>query len=148
VKPAGKGAAGPPYAGRRSTRNQTEQDILRHVQNSVLQKYCSLCGCLNVDPMHPKTLGLVMILLSRHAQRVEIARNFMVLERCDASLVAWTTAEDLEFLQQKMSSSLDWSVLLGYVTFELTDAARTACSRPASQRATRRWSLPCSPFCT
>jgi hypothetical protein len=124
VKPAGKGAAGPTYTGRRSTRNQTEQDILRHVQNSVLQKYCSLCGCLNVDPLHPKTLGLVMILLSRHAQRVEIARNFMVLERCDAALVAWTTAEDLDFLQQKMSSSSDWSVLLGYVSFELTDASR------------------------
>jgi len=124
VKSAGKSASGPPSAGRRSTRNQTEQDILRHVQNSVLQKYCSLCGCLNVDLMHPKTLGLVLILLSRHAQRIEIARNFLLFERCDVALVAWNTAEDLEFLQQKMSSSSDWSVLLGYVAFELTDAAR------------------------
>jgi len=124
VKPPGKSMSGAPSASRRSTRNQTEQDILRHVQGSVLQKYCSLCVCLNVDPMDPKTLGLVMILLSRHAQRIEIARNFMLIERCDVSHVAWNTAEGLDFLQQKMSSSSDWSVLLGYVVFELTEPAR------------------------
>ena len=33
----------------RSGRNHTEQDILRHVHSSVLQKYCTLCKSLNVD---------------------------------------------------------------------------------------------------
>ena len=56
ARPAGKSAAVLPHANRRSARSQTEQDILRHVQGSVLQKYCALCGCLNVDPLKPQTL--------------------------------------------------------------------------------------------
>jgi len=56
AKQAGKSAAGLPHSNLRSARSQTEQDILRHVQGSVLQKYCSLCGCLNVDPLKPQTL--------------------------------------------------------------------------------------------
>jgi hypothetical protein len=123
AKPAGKTAAGPTHAGRRSARSQTEQDIMRHVQGSVLQKYCALCGCLNVDPLQPQTLGLVLILLSRQTRRIELAREFLLRERGDAQLVSWDTAQDLDFLQQKMSSTSDWWLLLNYVVFELSEAA-------------------------
>jgi len=126
ARPAAKSAGGAPTTSLRSGRTQTEKDILRHVQGSVLQKYCTLCGCLNVDPMHPQTLSVVVILLSRHTQRIEIAREFLLRERCDAALVTWDTALDLDFLQQKLSSTSDWALLLGYIAFELTDAARAA----------------------
>jgi len=154
ARPAGKSAAGAPTANRRSGRTQTEQDILRHVQGSVLQKFCTLCGCLNIDPMRPQILSLVVILLSRHAQRIEITREFLLRERCNATLVTWDTAEDLDFLQQKVSSTSDWSLLLRYIFFELTDAARAELgAHPvlcalASPRATPRSSLRCRPCCT
>ena len=95
---------------RRSTRSNTEQDILRHVQSSSLQKYCTLCESLNVDPL----LVLILMLLSRHPQRTEIARKFLATKAYNASTLVWETAEDLEFLQQKLSSSSDWAMILAY----------------------------------
>jgi len=95
---------------RRSTRSNTEQHILRHVQSSALQKYCALCESLNIDPLAPYTLVLIVILLSRHPQRSDIARKFLSALSCDASTLMWDTAADLEFLQQKLSSSSDAGV--------------------------------------
>ena len=112
----------------RSGRNHTEQDILRHVQCSVLQKYCTVCESLNVDPLRPHTLGLIVILLSRHTQRTEIARNFLQILHSDDMLVSWDTAQDLAFLQQKLSASSDWSLLLGYVDFEMSEEVRAEIS--------------------
>jgi len=108
----------------RNGRNHTEQDILRHVQSSVLQKYCTLCESLNVDPLQPQTLGLIVILLSRHTQRTDIARNFLQIQHSDDVLVTWDTAQDLSFLQQKLSASSDWSLLFGYVEFDMSDDMR------------------------
>ena len=110
VKAVGASAA----PSRRSTRSNTEQDILRHVQSSSLQKYCTLCESLNVDPLAPYTVVLVLMLLSRHPQRTEIARKFLATKAYDASNLVWKTAEDLEFLQQKLSSSSDWAMILAY----------------------------------
>jgi len=120
VKAVGASAA----PSRRSTRSNTEQDILRHVQSSSLQKYCTLCESLNVDPLAPYTLVLVLMLLSRHPQRTEIARKFLATKAYDASTLVWETAEDLEFLQQKLSSSSDWAMILAYLEFNLDDATR------------------------
>ena len=113
---------------RRSTRSNAEQDILRHVQSSALQKYCTLCESLNIDPLAPYTLVLIVILLSRHPQRSDIARKFLSALSCDASTLMWDTAADLEFLQQKLSSSSDWALLLAYLEFDLSDTTRATLS--------------------
>jgi len=108
----------------RSARVSTEQDIIRHVHSSALQKFCTLCGSLNADPLAPHTPALVLVLLSRHTTRVDIARRLLAARGVDASLLAWDTAADIDFLQQKLSSSSDWAILLGYLEFELDDGAR------------------------
>jgi len=66
----------------------------------------------------------LFILLSRHPQRSEIARKFLAMKAYDASTLMWDTATDLEFLQQKLSSSSDWAMLLAYLEFDLDDATR------------------------
>jgi len=109
---------------RRSTRSNTEQEILRQVQSSTLHKYCTLCKSLNVDPLTPYTLVLVVMLMSRHPQRIDIARKFLASKAYDDTTIVWKTAEDIDFLQQKFSSSSDWGMLLSYLEFDLDDAAR------------------------
>jgi len=94
------------------------------VQTSVLQKYCTLCESLNVDPLTQHTLSLVVILLSRHAQRINMARSYLRKLQSDGSLVAWDTASDLSFLQQKLLLSSDWALLLAFAEFVISDEAR------------------------
>lgn len=110
---------------RRHVRSHEAHDIMQHVRNNTIQKFCTLCECLNVDPLLDSSFFLALVLLSRHKSRLSLARQFLEL-RGLALDVEWTRVDDLPGLQEKFSSSSDWATLLSYASIELDPAGEEA----------------------
>lgn len=115
-------------------RNQTneKQDIIHDLQVSTLRKFCAVCEALNIDPLSPHSVLIMVILLSRYRDRIMVAQSFIdMLPEAKHIMLNWDVAEDISFLQDKFSALSDWNTLLAYAFVEIADAEReSVCSEP------------------
>ena len=121
---------------RRRNQLNDKSEIIHHLQINTLHKFCTVCGCLNLDPLSPHSLVLIAVLLSRHRDRIRIAQAFVEsLPDTFEILVDWEAAEDLSFLQDKFSTVSDWSMLLSYTDIIIGDEDREkVCADPYISR--------------
>jgi len=117
---------------RRRNQINDRNEIVHLLQINTLHKFCTVCECLNLDPLCPLSLLLVLILLSRHRDRVSIARDFLDTS-LDAEhvMVDWDAADDLQPLQDKFSTMSDWSTLLAYTDICIPEDVREHTCRDA-----------------
>jgi len=110
---------------RRRNQLNDKHEIVHLLQINTLHKFCTVCECLNLDPLCPHSPLLVFILLSRHRDRVQIARMFLQSSpNAEHVMVDWDAADDLLPLQDKFSSISDWSTLLAYTDVAIPEDTR------------------------
>lgn len=89
------------------------QEIASNIENASISKFCRACIQVNIDPMHPKSLQVMLLLCSKTPNCFEVARSFGAQQEPPIQI---DHVDNLEYLHQIISSNTDWYVLLNRIS--------------------------------
>ena len=92
-------------------------DLLSSQHHSTLLKFCDLCNCINLDPLHPHALQLSLIFMCKSKHPVHILGEYTKQEKCYDifELLDVEGSGKLENCETKLNSMSDWLILLQYI---------------------------------
>lgn len=102
----------------------TKTNGLMHTSNtSVLLKFCDVCKSLNVDPMNPHALQIVVIFMSKSKHYKDIAEKYADFQDCKEAIenidVPDTELHVAASYANMLNSMADWITLFSYMELQL-----------------------------
>jgi hypothetical protein len=105
------------------TKSNAKRDLLQTSNTSVLLKFCDVCKAINVDPLHPYALHVVIIYMSKSKHCGDIAKKFTDIQGCPEVIENMCVEEDDLFSRGNYESMLnsmgDWITLFSYLDMQL-----------------------------
>jgi hypothetical protein len=109
---------------------RTKTDILQSVRRNTLISFAQLCRIFNIDALHPASLQLAILLMSKCTDRKYLCANFMSfvadknkdieIDESAATMIDRTESNALQ-------STSDWVTLFSYIyVAHLSESERTA----------------------
>jgi hypothetical protein len=106
-----------------SKQSNAKRDLLQTSNTSVLLKFCDVCKAMNVDPLHPYSLHVVIIYMSKSKHCGDIAKKFTDIQGCPEVIVNMCVEEDELLLrgsyESMLNSMADWITLFSYLEMQL-----------------------------
>lgn len=116
-----------------SKKQQHVRDMFNTSNSAVLRKFCDVCKQLNIDPLHPHALPMVVIFMCKSKHCVQIAQTYAGECAC-ADVLENMTQYDLQqqgLCDQLLNSMADWLVLFSYFGQQDYDAKNSQCLKLA-----------------
>jgi len=105
------------------TKSNAKRDLLQTSNTSVLLKFCDVCKAMNVDPLHPYALHVVIIYMSKSKHCGEIAKKFTDTQGCPEVIQNMCVEEDDLIgrgnYESMLNSMADWITLFSYLDMQL-----------------------------
>ena len=121
----------------------TNNDLIVTRNESTLQKFCDLCKRINLDPLHPHSLPIAIIFMSKSKHGKAIVHTYAKCVGCeDVISLLDTDGEDaqrqLSLCEGVFNSMSDWLHLLPYLEIQTTTSSAVlyAEHNPIVQRMT------------
>lgn len=120
---------------------EREKDIQNFLRDSVINKFCSLCGIFNIDPLNPLSLPVILLLMCKSKTSLSVCCKFLKIissseSRCiEIDSRFWKSNHDgrlndtdnciqdefaFEQCNETFSFISDWTNWLDYVTISLS----------------------------
>ena len=103
--------------------------------SAVLTKFCDVCKRLNVDPLHPEALPLIVLLMAKSRHCVRMAREYAALAQCE-DVISSLDAESESLVHscdQLLSSMGDWLALFSYLPLRTWNSQQHATQQAVVQ---------------
>jgi hypothetical protein len=99
------------------------KDLVQTSNTSVLLKFCDVCKSLNLDPMNPHALHVVVIFMSKSKHCKDIADHYTEIQECK-QVIENMDVPDAEFhvnagYVNMLNSMADWLTLFSYMELQL-----------------------------
>ena len=114
---------------KRSTKSkqgaQCEMEIRKLLHKHTILKFAMLCRKLNIDPMHPKSIHLILLLFSKVKNKKELLQSFCT-HPCCASMppvhIDWDVLQDDKVdINDTFHAMSDWILMLNYLDCVVKD---------------------------
>lgn len=98
-------------------------DLVQTSNTSVFLKFCDVCKSINVDPMNPRALHIVVIFMSKSKHCKQIAQQYTEIQDCTQVVenidVPDTEVNDQNSYLNMLNSMADWITLFSYIELQL-----------------------------
>jgi hypothetical protein len=106
-----------------ASRESTRECLLKTSNTSVLLKFCDVCKSMNLDPMNPHSLHIVIIYMSKSKHCEDIAKKYTNIQGCPEVIENMDVPEhDSPFqanYERMLNSMGDWITLFSYMELQL-----------------------------
>tara|TARA_B000000437_G_C11687523_1_gene321556 strand:+ start:872 stop:2224 length:1353 start_codon:yes stop_codon:yes gene_type:complete len=107
-----------------------DESIKRELNRRTLMKFGLLCRKLNIDPLHPKSIHVVLLLFSKIKDKRKLMEGFLTHPCCESLKkinLDWNAVDDESVnINEVFCAMSDWILILRYltpnVTVELSDS--------------------------
>lgn len=116
-------------------KQQCVRDMIQTNNSAVLLKFCDVCKQLNIDPMHPQALPVVIVFMCKSKHCKDIAQVY--LAECGLPEVldnmSLFDVEQESICDQMLSSMGDWLALFSYLDHREYDSSSPLCLKLARE---------------
>lgn len=121
------------FAVMETKKRQNVRDLFQTSNSTVLLKFCDVCKYLNVDPLHPQALAVVVVFMCKSKHCFEMAQSY--LEECGCEVlmenIAMYDIEQQTMCDQLLNTMADWLTLFSYFELRPYDGSNALCVRVA-----------------